>query len=292
MRRLVARLSRPDFLDRIELDQIKPSKFPLRSSPGDMTSLMSSISELGLLQPMLVRPVETGFEIVCGHRRYEASKRLKLKEVPCIVQYFTDQKAFEVGLTENVQRQSLDPIDEATAFRRYVREFGWGGISRLARRIGKSEEYVSQRILLLSLPKEIQAKVKENSISPSNARELVWLKNSELQKEFLKVITDRELPVKKVHEAIKFVKKGLDVHEALDIATGGNFFIPPYRSNKPDPSVVLIDRAIAILRVGMMRLDELFEDVKPKQISEFLIHKRFAIHQLIDECIRFKKEMQ
>src|SRR5579862_7786956 len=125
----------------------------------DFSELVDSIRRHGLIQPLVVRRVnrnngERGhFQLVSGYRRFCACKQLEIPAVPCIVRSLTDQEAFEIALVENVQRRNLNPIEEAEAFKSYVVNFGRGSVSRLARKIGKSEEYVSHRLLLLGLPK-------------------------------------------------------------------------------------------------------------------------------------------
>ena len=92
------------------------------------------------------------FEVVAGNRRLEACKRLHWLKVPCLVRELSDKEAYEIGLIENIERETLTPIEEAKAFQMYVKEKGWGGVKALAEKIGRSEEYVSHKIALLSLP--------------------------------------------------------------------------------------------------------------------------------------------
>ena len=137
-------------IEQIEMKMIRPSSFAVRDKfqkyCEDDESLIISIREHGLIQPILIRPLSHGFEIVAGHRRYQACKSLRWRFIPCKIREMTNKQAFEIQLSENIQRKSMDPIEEAEAFRRYVIDFGWGGVSDLAKKIGKSEEYVSHRI--------------------------------------------------------------------------------------------------------------------------------------------------
>ncbi|MGZ5547406.1 MAG: ParB/RepB/Spo0J family partition protein, partial [Nitrososphaeraceae archaeon] len=149
-------------IEQIEIKMIRPSSFAVRDKfqkyCEDDESLIISIREHGLIQPILIRPLSHGFEIVAGHRRYQACKSLRWRFIPCKIREMTNKQAFEIQLSENIQRKSMDPIEEAEAFRRYVIDFGWGGVSDLAKKIGKSEEYVSHRIQLLKLSEEIKEK--------------------------------------------------------------------------------------------------------------------------------------
>ena len=143
-------------VEQIEMKMIRPSQFAIRDkfqrSHLDCEALVNSIREHGLLQPILIRPLEHGFEIVAGHRRFQACRTLRWRFIPSKIRELSDKQAYEIQLTENIQRKSMDPIEEAEAFRRYVIDFGWGGVSELARKIGKSEEYVSHHMQLLKLP--------------------------------------------------------------------------------------------------------------------------------------------
>ncbi len=148
-------------VEQIEMKMIRPSQFAIRDkfqkiAPED-DALICSIREHGLLQPILIRPLVHDFEIVAGHRRFKACRSLRWRFIPCKLREMSDKQAYEIQLTENIQRKSMDPVEEAEAFRRYVIDFGWGGVSELAKKLGKSEEYVSHRIQLLKLPDEIKA---------------------------------------------------------------------------------------------------------------------------------------
>jgi len=292
MRRVTQWAVSGNLSENIGISYIHPGKFAVRSKLGDLSSLMSSISRKGLIQPIIIRPIEIGFEIVCGHRRYEACKKLRLKAIPCIIEHINDRTAFERSLIENIERQDLDPVDEAHAFKLYVQELGWGGISELARTISKSEEYVSHRILLLELPSEILTKVSAGTISVSQARELVWMKNPELQKELSGLIISQKLSVKDLRETAKLVRKGINVEDAIySVSEEKSPWNQKYNERKPDQDSLLVEKSETILRIAMMRLDEVIELVKNEQTREFLIQERYGIHQLLDECIKRKKEV-
>ncbi|MGH2638221.1 MAG: ParB/RepB/Spo0J family partition protein [Rhabdochlamydiaceae bacterium] len=178
----------PGFLDELWVKTICHSKSPLREDLGFIDGLIVSIKEKGVLQPILVRPVGDKFEAVSGNRRLEACKRLGLKKVPCYVIGLDDKQAYEVSLIENLQRSSLNAIEEAKAFSAYVDEHDYGGLSELARRIGKSEPHVSRRIALLDLPSKIQEQIISRRIAPSVGEELVYLNQievGEIAKQFI-----------------------------------------------------------------------------------------------------------
>ena len=125
-------------IEPIELNMIRPSKFAVRHSPStndpEILLLKTSILQHGLLQPIVIRPLDNGFELVAGHRRFTACKSLRWRFISCKIRDMSDKQAYEIQLTENIQRKSMDPIEEAESYQKYVNEFGWGGISELSKK--------------------------------------------------------------------------------------------------------------------------------------------------------------
>lgn len=172
--------------ERLPLPIISPAQVQTRiyassSQQESIYELSRSIKKHGLLQPIIVRPINRGFEIVAGHRRFQACKLLRWKTIPAMVKDVSDKDAFEIQLVENIQRKTLDPIEEAHAFKLYVRDYGWGGVTYLAETIMKSEQYVSSRIQLLKLPLNVIDKVKSGELKVSHAFELLGLEGKSLE---------------------------------------------------------------------------------------------------------------
>src|ERR671925_958205 len=273
----------------IELKMIRPSQFSVRdrfqkSATEEDLLLCNSIREHGLLQPILIRPLSHGFEIVAGHRRFQACRSLRWRFIPCKIREMTDKQAFEIQLTENIQRKSMDPIEEAEAFRRYVIDFGWGGISELARKIGKSEEYVSHHMQLLKLPDEIKQKIVSNSLKVSQAIEIVQMPHAKQQKIASEVINNN-LTVRQIRE----LKMALREKEKFD-----NTIISAKNQSR---SSAIAKKASLTLKITLARVDNLINEVhttiEPDQRAEiinFLMGIRLTIHSLIDESIRFKNK--
>lgn len=285
-------------VESLDITQIMPSKFKIRRELGDLTPLITSIKHVGLLEPIFVRPDQNKFEIVCGHRRFNACKRLGFKEISCIIGQLSEKAAFETGLVENLQRENLEPIDEAQAFKEYVMQFGWGSISRLAKQIGKSEEYVSHRLLLLSLSPDIMDHISNRDLSASAAKELVWLKDPILQEKMMKEILEKKMSVKKIHHAVQAVKNGFAVSEAVELAQDSNnddddksSGIPTYRNSKRNPDSVLVDKTIVTLRLSMIRLDRFIEESRSPHVRQCLLSIRYKVHQLVDESIKKKIDL-
>ena len=295
----VYRLSNSGLIEEISTDQLRRSKLQFRKEVGNVASLMESISDKGLLYPLLVRPLGNAFEVVCGNRRLEACTKLGMKSIKCIICHFSDRKAFEISLTENLQRQNLDPIEEARAFKRYVLEFGWGSVTRLARKIGKSEEYVSHKLLLLNLPEDVLSKVSEKSLRPSQARELIWLKDPKLQREVSNAVVSHDLSVRSEQEIIKLVKSGYSVPNALRAVVTSeaekgakelrNKGSDAYVDFEINSSILALEKSIVVLRLAMMRMDNIIEQNLPNEVKQFLLEKRFQLHQMLDESMRMQK---
>lgn len=268
----------------IELRMIKPSKFPVRyadqkDSPG-MASLRESIREHGLLQPILVRPLEHGFEIVAGHRRFAACRSLRHRFISCRICEFSDRQAYEIQLTENLQRKTMDPIEEAEAYQKYVFDFGWGGVRDLSRKIGKSEEYVSHRMQLLKLPDGVKNHVITKSMSVSQALELVGMPGP--SEEMAEDIVQNKLTIR----SIRKMKAQLSVESGT---------VARRRRESKSKESQITSRGVLTLKITLSRIDDLIESahgVDPKEraaIIEFLMDMRRRVHSMIDDVIRFEK---
>jgi ParB family chromosome partitioning protein len=273
-------------VEQLEMKMIRPSEFAVRdqfSKDGSQDeTLMNSIKEHGLLQPILVRPLNHGFEIVAGHRRFQTCRSLRWRFVPCKIREMTDKQAFEIQLTENIQRKSMDPIEEAEAFRRYVVDFGWGGVSELAKKIGKSEEYVSHRIQLLRLPADIKEQIINSKINVSQALELTSI-SSDRQSEIVSYVMKSNPTVKQIREVKSIIKN--------DISSNVHC-----RNLSKKVSVLKTTKKTSLtLRLTLARIDNLIEEVhktveaeQRAEILNFLMGLRLRVHGMIDECIRFK----
>ncbi len=277
-------------VEQIELKMIRPSQFTLRdrlqkTANEEDTLLSNSIREHGLLQPILVRPLTHGFEVVAGHRRFQACRSLRWRFVSCKIRDMSDKQAYEIQLTENMQRKSMDPVEEAEAFRRYVIDFGWGGVTELAKKIGKSEEYVSHRLQLLKLPDDIKEKIISTRLNVSQAMELTTIP-PEKQSHIIDQVINNNLTVKQIRQ-VKSVLKEECVFEGLSY--------DPKSLSKSVRTVRITKKTCLALRVTLARLDNLIDEVhmtieagQRAEIINFLMGIRLKTHNLIDETIRFK----
>lgn len=284
----------------IETRMIRPSKFLTRpSDPKDsqeLKSLKDSIKDHGLLQPIIVRPLEHGFEIVAGHRRFAACRSLRWRFIPCKILEFTDKQAYEIQLTENLQRKAFDPIEEAMSYQRYVIDFGWGGVSELGRRIGKSEEYVSHRMQLLKLPEEVRQKVTARALGVSQALELtnvglVGAKTQDLAQE----IVDNKMTVKQIRQ----IKNELKQAEDFDYSglEPQKYQVQSVSNKSAAKEVSIVKRSVVALRIALSRLDDLIADASREnqrdrvELLQFLMDLRRQTHDMIDETLKYKRAL-
>jgi len=202
-------------IEDLPISEIKPPINQLRSQ-HDLDELSISIAQKGLLQPIIVRTVENKpfYEIVPGCRRYLACKKIGRRKITCQITDLNDKEAFEVSIIENVQRRTLGSLDEAKAFKTYVSDYGWGGVSELAAKLGKSVSYVTKRILLLNLPKEIKGSITECTLSPSVAEELIYLQNDKDKSSLAKLIINRHLTTKSIRKMVKEMNNDNNLEES------------------------------------------------------------------------------
>jgi ParB family chromosome partitioning protein len=188
----------------INTDQIKPSRYQPRADFNNerLTELISSIRQKGFLQPLLVRKTESGYELIAGERRLRAAKHLEINEVPAIIKSVPEEDVLILSIIENVQREELNPIEEAHAFQRLIEEFNFTQ-ERLAHSVGKDRSTVANILRLLNLPKEIQDGVSRGTVSMGHARCLLALDSKQEQMEFFKKIISNSLSVRKLENLIR-----------------------------------------------------------------------------------------
>jgi ParB family chromosome partitioning protein len=178
-----------------------PSQPRKHFDESKLQELTESVREKGILEPLLVRRTDQGYELIVGERRWRAAQKAGLREVPVLVKEVEGREAFEISLIENLQREDLNPIEEAEAYKHLIEEFN---ISQddLSKRIGKDRTTITNTLRLLKLPLEVRNQLLQNRITSGHARALLSLENKEKQKELCALI----------------IKKGLSVREAERLA--------------------------------------------------------------------------
>lgn len=191
------------------IEEIRPNPRQPRKhfDEAKLQELAESIREKGILEPLLVRKVSEGYELVVGERRWRAAQKAGLKEVPVLVKELDERAALEISLIENLQREDLNPIEEAEAYQRLIEEFNLSH-EALSARIGKDRTTITNALRLLKLPPEIREHLLQNRLSPGHARALLSLEDRDKQKELCNLIIQKDLSVRQVEDlAKKWLKK-------------------------------------------------------------------------------------
>lgn len=188
----------------VKLTKVEPSREqPRKQFDADaLQELAESIKQFGVLQPLLVQKKEDYYEIIAGERRWRASKLAGLKEVPVIVKEFTEQEAVEISLIENIQREDLNPIEEAMAYKRLMEEFHLKQ-DAIAERVSKSRTAVTNSMRLLKLDDRVQQMLIDEMISTGHARALLALEIKDAQAEAAVKVFDEKLSVRETERLVK-----------------------------------------------------------------------------------------
>ncbi|MFM8997554.1 MAG: ParB/RepB/Spo0J family partition protein [Candidatus Limnocylindrus sp.] len=189
----------------IAIDRIRPNpKQPrIAADPDSLNELTASIREHGVLQPILVRPLDRGhYEIVAGERRWRAVTALALAMIPAIIEEMSDEQAIEIAVIENLQREDLSPLDEAAIFARMTTELGYS-IRKLAEKLGKDKGYIENRLRLVAAPADVRALVAERSDTISHAYELMKIDDPARRAELAAQIARGELSLARLKSVVR-----------------------------------------------------------------------------------------
>lgn len=191
----------------MKVSMIEPNREqPRRMFEEDsLLELADSIKQFGVLQPILVQKKSDYYEIIAGERRWRAAKLAGIKEVPVIIREFTEQQAVEIALIENIQRENLNPIEEAMAFKRLLEEFSLKQ-DEVAERVSKSRTAVTNSMRLLKLDSRVQQMIIDDMISTGHARTLLAIEDGEQQYVLANKIFDEKLSVRETEKLIKELK--------------------------------------------------------------------------------------
>ncbi|SDF43882.1 ParB/RepB/Spo0J family partition protein [Sporolituus thermophilus] len=191
-------------VNEIAIKEITPNRFQPRRTfdPEALEELAQSIRQYGVVQPIVVRKTMNGYELVAGERRWRASQLAGLKTIPAVVRDYTDAEMTEIALIENLQRQDLNPIEEANAYRRLMDEFGLTQ-EEVARKIGRSRSLIANMVRLLNLAPAVQEHVSRGTLTVGQARPLLALDKEELQIEAAETIIAEDLSARDAEELVK-----------------------------------------------------------------------------------------
>ncbi|MDQ3871915.1 MAG: ParB/RepB/Spo0J family partition protein [Chloroflexota bacterium] len=187
-------------LDRIEASPDQPR---LAMDQGSLNELAASIREHGVLQPILVRPIQDGrYQLIAGERRWRAARQAGLTSVPALIEQIDDETALEIALIENLQREDLSPLDEAIMYERMTRERGYS-VRKLAQKIGKDKGYVENRLRLADAPDEVKELVSLRKDTVSHAYELLKVEDPKKRRRLAEQVASGELSLVKLRDRIE-----------------------------------------------------------------------------------------
>ena len=230
--------------NKVAINDLTRNKFQPRKNFNEenLLELTNSIKEQGVIQPIVVRPDKTAgakYEIIAGERRWLASQRAGLHEVPVVILNVDDVKSLEFAIVENVQRQDLNPVEEARGYQKLIDDFQYNQ-EKLSKFIGKSRSYIANSLRLLTLANEVLVMVEEGTITAGHARSLIGLHNSlEIAKKIVQKklsvrqteVLVRQLRNKKIQLVYKKDPNILDLQKALEEKTGLNISINNKKNN-------------------------------------------------------------
>ena len=210
-----AATSSEDFLE-IDIDLIEPSSAQPRTHFDEtrLEELAQSIRSNGIVQPLLVRQRGNRYQLVAGERRWRAAQRAGLQRVPAVVREVPDDKLLELALIENIQRQELNAIEEAHAYKRLIETLGLTQ-ETVAQRVGRDRSFVTNYLRLLRLPEDIQRLVEEEKLSIGHARTLLGVDDADIQRRVASNIIEQSLSVRETEKAIKRIIAGASPTAAI-----------------------------------------------------------------------------
>lgn len=203
----------------MKINEVEPNRDQPRKNFDEdaLLELSDSIKQFGVLQPLLVRKRKDYYEIIAGERRWRAAKLAGVKEVPVIEKEYTNQEILEIGLIENIQRENLNPIEEAIAYKRLLEEFNLKQ-DEVAERVSKSRTAVTNSMRLLKLSDKVQQMIIDDMISTGHARALLAIDDPELQYTLANKIFDEKLSVRETEKLVKEIKNPKKPKEKKPVA--------------------------------------------------------------------------
>lgn len=249
----------------ISLDELRVNPYQPRKvfDEESLKELAESIKEHGVFQPIIVKRSIKGYDIIAGERRVRASKLAGLEKIPAIIRSFTDEQMMEIALLENLQRENLNAIEEAEAYRMMIERLNLTQ-DELAKKVGKSRSHITNLLGILRLPSEVQDLVSEGKISMSHARTLSKMENKEQIMSFVKRITEENLPVREIEKLAEqeTVEKKVKIERKPRV--NEYKYVEDLMMEKLDAKVKIKDKKIEISFVSVADLNRILEilDIK------------------------------
>lgn len=236
-------------LSEVPISAIRPNTYQPRSTFADegIESLAASIKELGVLQPVLLRPAENGqYELIAGERRWRAARRAGLTSIPAVIRSAADQDSLEQALVENLHRADLNPLEEASAYQQLIDDFSFTH-DQVATRVGKSRAAISNTLRLFQLSPSIQRMVLDGQVDAGHARALLGTSDKAFQETLARRVAKESLSVRAVEEAVRLREQG------------------------PSPATKTAKKAVADRPAGLLELEEVLGQMLDTRVSVELV---------------------
>ncbi len=261
--RIIEEATNEDIIE-VNLDELRPNPYQPRKKFDEeaLNELAQSIKEYGVFQPIIVKKSIKGYYIVAGERRVRASRLAGLKTIPAIPRDFTDDQMMEIGLLENIQRENLNVMEEAEAYKSMLDNLHLTQ-EELSKKVGKSRSHITNIIGLLRLPKEVQGMVLKNELSMGHARVLSKLESDEQIIEMAKKIVENKMPVRNVEELTieDEKKKKIVKHKTNEFK-----YVEDILRDKLDTKVKIKDKKIEISFTNTADLNRILEILDVKEM--------------------------
>ena len=253
----------------IPLEELRPNPYQPRKVFDEeaLQDLADSIKEHGVFQPIIIKKSIKGYEIIAGERRYRASKIAGLTKIPAIIRNFTDEQMMEIALLENLQRENLNAIEEAIAYKKMIQNLGITQ-EELAKKVGKSRSHVTNIIGLLRLPQEVQQLVADSKITMGHARALSKLESEEEMKALANKIIDEHLPVRQTEEDLSSdkIEKKVKISRVNNNSNTREFkYVEELLRDKLDTKVRIKEKKIEISFTNVADLNRILEVLNVKE---------------------------
>jgi ParB family transcriptional regulator, chromosome partitioning protein len=259
-------------LQELPIELVRPNRYQPRQvfDEDTLEGLVSSVRELGVLQPILVRETEEGYELVAGERRWRAAKRAGLRSIPALVRTTDDVGSLEAALVENLHRQDLNPLEEAAAYQQLIEDFGYTQ-DQLAQRVGRSRSAVANLLRLFQLSPSVQKLVSDGHLSAGHAKALLGHPDRAYQEALARRAVAEGLTVRDVES---LVRERLELESQLEDAADDPADVPAGgatpESAAPEPG----DHRPALRPPGLLELEELLADHLETRVSIAMTAKR------------------
>ena len=255
-----------DEVTEINLDELRPNPHQPRKIFNDeaLNELALSIKENGVFQPIIVKKSIKGYEIVAGERRYRASKLAGLTTIPAIVRDFTEQQMIEIALLENLQRENLNAIEEAIAYKTMIEKLNLTQ-EQLSARVSKSRSHITNMLGLLRLPVEVQKMISEGKISMGHARVLSKLEDNDKIIEYARKIDLEKLPVREIEEITLDDERKVNIKRKENTTSSEYKYVEDLLRDKLDTKIKIKNKKIEISFNNTADLNRILEILNVKE---------------------------